>query len=209
MSVDLRCFSLGALLLFHGGSVRAEVAPDSSYGLSTTKYTIQMRVSFPPPYEGNRLVVYRNGNPGEEICPSIEAGPSGCVANFVGAVAAVAFTVTRVADGRPAGASIREVVMLVDQSPGLPDRLPYVMSVKLVNGRGSDLQAFGYDESPLPLPKRPAEREKARTAWRRYRQELYVDKDRQPFAVVEWLHTMTRIHIVRVDAPPSPLTTSR
>jgi hypothetical protein len=78
-----------------------------------------------------------------------------------------------------------------------------------MNGRGSDLQAFGYDESPLLPPQRPAEREVARTAWRRYRQELYVDKDRQPFAVVEWLHTMTRIHILRVGAPPSPLTTSR
>jgi hypothetical protein len=209
MSVDLRCFSLAALLLFHGVSVRAEVLPDSSYGFSTTKYTIQMRVSFPPPYEGKRLVVYRNGDPGREVCPFIEAGPSGCVENFVGAVAAVAFTVNRVADGKPAGASIREVVTLVDQSPGLPERLPYVMSVKLKNGRGSDLQAFGYDESPLPPPERPTEREVARTAWRRYRQELYVDKDRQPFAIVEWLHTMTRIYILRVNEPPSPLTTSR
>jgi len=154
-------------------------------------------------------VVYRNGDPTKASCPQIEAGQSGCVENFVGAVAAVAFTVNRAADGRLAGASIREMVTLVDQSPGMPDRLPYVMSVKLINGKGSDLQAFGYDESPLPPPKRPAEREVARKAWRRYRQELYVDKDRQPFAVVEWLHTTTRIHILRVDAPPSPRTTSR
>jgi hypothetical protein len=209
MSVDLRYFSLGALLLFHEGSVQAEVLPDSSYGFSTTRYTIQMRVSFLPPYEGKRLVVYRNGDPGKEICPSIEGGPPGCVENFVGAVAAVAFTVNRIADGRPAGASIREVVTLVDQSPGLPDRLPYVMSVKLVNGSGSDLQAFGYDESPLPAPKRPAEREVAKAAWRRYRQELYLDKDRRPFAVVEWLHTTTRIHILRVGALPSLPMTSR
>jgi hypothetical protein len=90
-----------------------------------------MRVSFPPPYEGKRLVVYRNRDPTKESCPQIEAGQSGCVENFVGAVAAVAFTVNRVADGRPGGASIHEVVTLVDQSPGLPDRLPYVKSVSL------------------------------------------------------------------------------
>jgi hypothetical protein len=112
----------------HGDDSQGAFLPSSP--VSTTKYTIQMRVSFPALYEGKRLVVYRNGDPGKEICPSIEAGPSGCVENFVVAVAALAFTVNRVADGRPAGASIREVVTLVDQSLGLPDRLTYVKSVK-------------------------------------------------------------------------------
>jgi hypothetical protein len=44
--------------------------------------------------------------------------------------------------------------------------------VKLVNGLGSDLQVFGYDESPLPPAKRASERVLAKAAWRRYRQEL-------------------------------------
>ena len=45
--------------------------------------------------------------------------------------------------------------------------------------------------------------EAAKAAWRRYRQELYMDKDRQPSAVIEWLHTTTRIRILRVAARES------
>jgi hypothetical protein len=90
---------------------------------------------------------------------------------------------------------------VMEQSPGLPSRPSFSMSIKLTGGIGSDLQAFGYDESPLPATARVAEREAAKAAWRRYRQELYLDKDRQPFAVVEWLHTSTQIRILRVDAP--------
>jgi hypothetical protein len=209
MSVDLRYFSLGALLLFREGAVWAEALPDSSYGFSTAKYSIDMRVSFPAPYEGKRLVAYRSTDPEKEVCLSTESGGSGCTENFVGALAFVAFEVKRVVDGRPAAASIREVVTLVGQSPGMPGRPPFIMSIGLANGIGSDVQVFGYDESPLPPVERAAEREVAKAAWRLYRQELYMDKDRQPFAVIEWLHTTTRIRILRVDAPSSPMMNSR
>jgi len=161
-----------------------------------------MRVSFPAPYEGQRLSVYHSEDPLKEDCLSGATGAAGCVDHFVGALAVIRFDVTRAGDGKPSAASIRELVTVVDQSPGLQSRPPFAMTVKLTDGSGSDLQAFGYDESPLPVAGRAAEREAAKAAWRRYRQELYLDKDRQPFAVVDWLHTTTRIQIVRVDAPP-------
>jgi hypothetical protein len=187
--------------LFNKGSVGADGLPDFSCSFSTAKYAITMRVSFPPAYEGKRLVVYRSTEPQKENCLSIEAGTSGCTENFVGAVAVVLFTVNQVADGKPATSSIREVVTVLDQSPGLPDRPPFAMSIKLIDGVGSDLQAFGYDESPAPASERPGQREAAKAVWRRYRQNLYLDKDRQPFAVVEWLHTTTRVRILRLESP--------
>jgi hypothetical protein len=171
----------------------------SVYRLSTAKYSVLMEVSFPPPYEGKRLMVYRSASPEKGDCLSAEIGTSGCIESFVGAVATVRFTVTRIGGHKSATASIREVVTVVDQSPGLPARAPFTMTVKLVNGVGSDLQVFGYDESPLPPDKRPAERAVARAAWRRYRQELCLDQDRQPFAIVWWHHTTTGIRILRVD----------
>ena len=161
-----------------------------------------MRVSFPAPYEGKRLSVYHAADPGKEDCLSVATGASGCIDSFVGALAVVSFVVTRADNGKPAAASMREMVAVVEQSPGLPSRPSFAMTIKLTDGIGTDLQAFGYDESPLPAAGRAAEREVAKAAWRRYRQELYLDKDRQPFAVVEWLHTTTCIRIVRVDAPP-------
>ena len=124
MSVDPRYFPLGALLLFHKGAARAEALQDSSYGFSTARYSIEMRVSVPARYEGKRVVVYPSTDPGKEVCLSVEAGDSGCTDNFVGAPAFVAFTVNLVADRRSAAASIREVVTLVDQSPGMPNRPP-------------------------------------------------------------------------------------
>ncbi|MBI4901991.1 MAG: hypothetical protein HY820_00035 [Acidobacteria bacterium] len=194
--------------MFSKGSIGADGLPDFSCSFSTAKYAVTMRVSFPPAYEGKRLVVYRSTEPQKENCLSIEAGTSGCTENFVGAVAVVLFTVNRVVDGKPAASSIREVVTVLDQSAGLPDRPPFAMSIKLIDGVGSDLQAFGYDESPAPPSERPAQREAAKAVWRRYRQELYMEKDREPFAIVEWLHTTTRIRIVRIGPPALPGTRS-
>jgi hypothetical protein len=168
-----------------------------------------MRVSFPAPYEGKRLSVYNAADPVKEDCLSAATGTSGCIDSFVGALAVVSFTVTKTGFRKRAAGSVREMVTVVEQSPGLPSRPPFSMTIKLTGGIGSDLQAFGYDESPLAATARAAEREAAKAAWRRYRQELYLDKDRQPFAVVEWLHTSTQIRILRVDAPPSPLPNRR
>jgi hypothetical protein len=186
---------------------KAEAPPD--YGFSTAKYDVRMRVSFPAPYEGKRLSTHRSANPGKEDCLPTATGAFGCIGSFVGALAVVKFAVNRADNGKPAAASIREVVTVVEQSPGMAVRPPFTMSIKLAGGVGTDLQAFGYDESPLPEVQRAAEREAAKKTWRRYRQELYLDKDRQPFAVVDWLHTTTRIRILRVDAPPSPLANRR
>jgi len=204
-----RYLVLGALLLVHAGGLRSETPPDVTYEFRTAKYNVEMRVSFPPPYVGKRLVAYRSTKPGEETCLSADTGVPGCIEKFVGAVAEVAFTVTRTSGGQPSGASIREVVTLLDQSPGLPARPPFDMTIKLADGVGSDLQVFGYDETPLAEADREAQRKASRADWRRFRQELYMDKDRRPFAVIEWKHTTARIHLERVETPSSVLVSRR
>ena len=205
VSFKLEYLILGSCLLVHAGRVQAESAAAFSGEFHTAKYVIGMHVTFPAPYEGKRLVVYRSADPQKADCLSVEIGASGCTENFVGAIALVRFTANRADSGKPAAASLREVVTLVDQSPGLPDRPPFAVSIKLVNGTGSDLQVFGYDESPAPPAQRPVERERARAFWRRFRQDLYMDKDPQPFAVIEWLHTTTGISILRAGSPVSSL----
>ena len=191
-----------AWILLLGSHLSAAGTPGPSYEFTTEKYAVEMRIGLSVPYEGKRLVLYGDAEPLKEVCPPTADGPSRCIENFVGALTIVEYKVKRIADGRPASASIREVVTLVDQSPGSKKRPPYAKSIALINGIGSDLQAFGYDESPLPASGRAAEREAAKAAWRRYRQELYFDADQRPFAVVEWQHTTTRICILRVYAPP-------
>ena len=176
-----------AWVLLVGMELMAAEGTPISYGFLSGNYVIEMRVRFPPAYEGKPLVV--------------EEGPI-CFENFVGAMAVVEFRVMQAINGKPASGSLRELVTVTDQSPGLPDRPPLDMAITLRGGVGSDIQAFGYDESRLPASARQAEREAAKTAWRKYRQKLYLDEAREPFAIIEWQHTTTRIRILSVSSPP-------
>ena len=143
--------------------------------------------------------MYQGTDPGREVCLSLNADAGACTESFVGALAVVRYLVRQTVGTKSPAQSIRERVTLIDQSPGLPARLTFEMNVKLVNATGSDVQVFGYDETPLPHKERTAQRAAARTAWRRFRQELYLDRDRDPFAVIEWLHTIRGIDLLRVD----------
>jgi hypothetical protein len=75
----------------------------------------------------------------------------------------------------------------------------------LVHGVGSDIQAFGYDESAVAEPERAALRAESRARmWRVYRQELFLNGDSEPFGVVEWKHTLDRIEVVRATGRQVP-----
>lgn len=74
------------------------------------------------------------------------------------------------------------------------------MSARLVNGIGSDLQLFGYDELLIPEAERIRERGRSKALWRRLRQELYLDQEVNPFAVVNWAHGISEIRLVSVEA---------
>ena len=61
-------------------------------------------------------------------------------------------------------------------------------------------QSSEYDKQHLKQAGRI--RRQAQAWWRIYRQELYVDDEAKPFAIVEWQHTLSRIGIVQIFAPP-------
>jgi hypothetical protein len=164
---------------------------------------IRMTVSFLDPYVGMPLVFYDTVNPGRAICPPVDGVAAGtCVDRFRGAVAIVRYSV-KLANGSVAGsATIHEYVTVTAQSPGLAERAPFAMTQTLVEGVGSDIQAFGYDEAPLKQADRARTRRRSKTTWRLYRQELSVDQEEKPFAVVEWKHTLDRISIIQIYSPP-------
>jgi hypothetical protein len=176
--------------------------PDVTYGFATMQYKIEMRISFFDPYEGKRLAFYSSVDPTKRICPSFDGKPATCIDRFVGAVAVVRYSV-RLANGDiPGSAVIREYVVVTAQSPGVAERAPFSMTILLVEGTGSDIQVFGYDEGLLKHADRVRSRTQGKaTWWRLYRQELYVDQESEPFAIVEWKHTLNRISVVDIYSP--------
>jgi hypothetical protein len=172
---------------------------DAVYRLDTTDYRIKMSVRLFSPYLGTRLAFHGDANPGKELRYSNNGDASSCIERFVGALATVTFRFQPRRPGVPAAATFREVAKVLAQSEGLDNRPPYVREQRLANGVGSDIQAFGYDESNVAESEREALRaESLARMWRVFRQELFLNGDEKPFAVVEWKHTLNRIEVVRV-----------
>jgi len=199
--------SLGSWMLLSLASIsQVTSAPenDIKYGFATRDYSIEMKITFLDPYVGQRLAFASSVDAGKELCFSTGDGRTGpCIERFVGAVAIVRYSVKLANGKRPSLASIGERVTVSAQSSGLPQRAPFSMTQKLVDGIGSDLQAFGYDEGPLRKSERIRTRKQAQSLWWRLcRQELYVGEETRPFAIVEWKHTLNRISIVQIYAPP-------
>jgi hypothetical protein len=200
--------SLASWILLSLASIsQATSAPekDITYGFATRDYLIEMKITFVDPYVGQRLTFSSSLDPGRELCFSAGDGRTGpCIERFVGAVAVVTYSVKLANGGTPSLVSIRERVTVSAQSPGLPQRAPFSMTQKLVKGIGSDLQVFGYDEGPLKKATRiPTRKQAQSTWWRLCKQELYVDEETKPFAIVEWKHTLNRVSIIQIYAPPN------
>lgn len=177
---------------------------DVEYGFATRDYSVRLSVAFFEPYWGRRLSFFTKADTRKEFCYSGDHGTAEkCIERFVGAIAVVTYSVKLANARTPPLVSIREYVTVSAQSPGLPQRAPFSMTQKLIGGIGSDIQAFGYDEASLKPADRIRIRRQAQAAWwRLYRQELYVDEEATPFAVVKWKHTLNRISIIQIYAPP-------
>jgi hypothetical protein len=168
--------------------------PERRIGFSTDRFNVEMTVGRTLRYRGAPLDFVREGRPGAAFC--LTAGM--CPTAFVGAVAAVRFRVSDASGGRvPLPGSLRERVTVLAQSDVLAPRLPFLQTQRLDKGAASDIQAFGYDEAAVPLAERARLRRESAGWWRRFRQELFVDGDEQPFAWVEWQHTLSAITVER------------
>jgi hypothetical protein len=69
----------------------------------------------------------------------------------------------------------------------------------LPGGGLSDLQVFGYDEARMAPEDRARSRRDNERICRQFRQELYLNFDPLPIAVIEWRHSLGRIEVVSVS----------
>lgn len=165
------------------------------------KFVLTLDISFLPSFRGGRLAFKRRTQDDADQC--FAAGSeltAKCPSNFVGAVALAEYSV-RLRNGRPArDFNLRERVTTIDQHPDFPRRGLFERTAPMVRGIISDLQSFGYDEASIPNGAKAQEREAADKVWGVYRQELYANDDKRPFAIIEWRHTIRSITLVRADA---------
>lgn len=181
--------------------------PQRTISFSTENFVVTMKVSFLPPFRGRRLAFYQSPQLTRAACfTSDGAETTQCAEGFVGAVAIALYSV-QLANGRPPREFLlRERVTVTAQHPALPVREPFDRTIALVDGLGSDLQVFGFNERELPRDARTKARREAERLWRIYRQELYANQQEAPFAVIEWKHTIRSIAIVRAYTLPPKVT---
>jgi len=157
------------------------------------------------PYRGGRLAFYRDEDPGTPICWSGDGQVKRCPEHFVGVVATVTYTVNPAAGKRRGRTAIRETVTVMSQSPDLPPRPPLDRTQVFSKGVLTDVQAFGYDESEISESERVRVRKQAKERlWRVCRQELYLDRETVPFAIITWRYTLDSIEIVGVEKVTGP-----
>jgi hypothetical protein len=161
---------------------------------------VALDIRFFDPYRGTRLVFYRDEEPGKSICWSGDGQDGKCPEHFVGTLATVTYTVKRSGGNLRGKTVVRESVSVTSQSPDLPSRPPVERAQSLLNGVLTDVQAFGYDESDVPEGEREGVRKRAKERlWRVCRQELYLDCETVPFAVITWRYTLDTIEILGVQ----------
>ena len=171
------------------------------YTFTAGNHAITMEVRFGKPYMGTRLVFYDDKDPLKSICFTGNGENGACPGRFVGAAALVTFRVKAAGGKLRSETSIREHVTVTGQSPDLPPRPPFDKTQVVKEGTVNDLQAFGYDEADIPEAQRGAERRRSKERlWRTCRQELYLNQETVPFAVINWRYTLDAIEIVDVEA---------
>jgi hypothetical protein len=174
-------------------------AEPQRYTFASVDHIITMDVRFSDPYLGKRLAFYDDAVR-KEICLVGNGEAGACPQLFVGIVATVTFRVKRTGGNLRGKTSVREYVTVTAQSPDLPQRPPFERTQVLTHGAISDLQVFGYDESDIAEGERDAERQKSKERlWRLCRQELYLNDETAPFAIIKWRFTLDAIEIASVQ----------
>ena len=172
-------------------SVRPAVAAKTeTYRFRTDDADIEMSIRFHDRYS-SRGFWFREQMSNSDYClsPDGEQG-AGCLAGFRGSLAIARYRVRPRIRNR-AVPMLREYVRTIDHDARLSRRPPFERTIKLINGIGSDLQAFGYEVAPGEEPI-----SEMHGPWCLYRQDLFLEPERTAFLVVLWKHALSSIRLL-------------
>jgi hypothetical protein len=174
-------------------SIRPAPAPTKQevHRFRTADLNVEMTIEFHDGYTSGSGFWFREEVSSRRFCLSAKGEAGGnCMSNFRGSLAIAKYTV-RTRDRQDASPIMREHVRTIDHDARLDGRAPFERSIKLDRGIGSDVQAFGY-EGPPGDEARP----EMHGPWYLFRQDLFLESQRDPFLVVYWKHAMSSIRVL-------------
>lgn len=166
---------------------------EALYRLRTPECEVRMSVQ----YFGNSVKAFRFRDrvSDRSFCLS----PSGdenrnCLETFSGSIA-IAYYHFRARPGSQIPFSLRERVLTIDQDSRMNPRPPFERALAIQQEMASDIQAFGYRRDTLT---NGTGNSNAKAIWCLLRQDLFLNDQAAPFAIVHWKHTPDFIQLVDV-----------
>ncbi|MBL8227754.1 MAG: hypothetical protein JNL98_04730 [Bryobacterales bacterium] len=156
---------------FLGAAAASQGKRSESYVFVSSGWRVGARLEWHDRFAGNHLWA-SSAHELRRLC--LPSGSEACATSFRGALAIVRFSV------QPATQRLRERLKLLDESePGLA-KGEFERSIALAQGSGSSIHAF---DGPAGQ-------------WCVYRQDLFIDDQRVPFAVMFWKQAHAGIRLL-------------
>ena len=198
--MNRRVFLAGGLGIGFPPSARTKTRePDGEgkewvYLFATDRRRVRMTVEFFDGYSARGLW-FRNTISNQNFCLSGSGDRNkACLTDFSGALAIARYHIQpALSSGESMG--MREHVRTVDSDERLSIRPPFTRQIIFQEGVASDIQAFGLE--PAALKERSASSTDA-NLWCLLRQDLFIDSQSAPFAVLHWKHSAAAIRLLDV-----------
>ncbi len=189
--LNRRCFLWSGMSFGAASPLPARVKDETVYNFVTPACTIRMTIEFYDRYS-SRGFWFEERRKGKDYCLSANGEKEhNCLAGFVGSLAIARYRVQPRSQS-PDTLLLRESVRTIDRDSRLKERPPYERSLRLEGGLASDIQAFGYEAKDGS----PAASAESCEPWCLFRQDLYFDRQSEPFLVVHWKHSLSAIRVL-------------
>lgn len=191
--LNRRCFLWSGMSFGAAPALPARGKDETVYNFATPACNIRMTIEFYDRYSSRGFWFEERRN-GTDYCLSAlgEQGHN-CLTGFIGSIAIARYRVQPRSQS-PDTLLLRESVRTIDRDSRLKERAPYQRSLPLQGGLASDIQAFGYEAKDGSAVTSTESHE----PWCLFRQDLYFDRQGEPFLVVHWKHTLSAIRVLDV-----------
>lgn len=189
--LNRRCFLWAGMSVGGAAALPAHVKDETVYNFATPRCNVRMTIEFYDRYS-SRGFWFEERQKDTHYCLSAN-GENGhnCLSGFIGSIAIARYRV-RPRSQSPETLLLRESVRTIDRDSRLKERPPYERSLPLQGGLASDIQAFGYEAKDSS----PSANADSCEPWCLFRQDLYFDRQSEPFLVVHWKHTLSAIRVL-------------